>query len=66
MSGRSFSDPDTHFYLPTRRPGEPTGEVVCCCCGASASAPEYIAHDTVDGEECPQANVTSRYYDRLH
>jgi hypothetical protein len=62
MSGRSFADPDTHFALPTRRPGEPTGEVVCCECGQSAGAPEYIPH--ADG--CPQADVTSRYYDDLH
>jgi hypothetical protein len=75
MSPRSFADPDTHFSLVRSETpvdvdgyklGEPTGEVECCCCGASAAAPEYIAHDSVDGEECDQAGVTSRYYDDLH
>jgi len=71
MSPRSFADPETHFALiHSETPvdvdgfklGEPTGEVECCCCGRSAGAPEYIAHE--DG--CAQADVTSRYYDDLH
>lgn len=71
MSPRSFTDPETHFELVRSETpvdvdgfklGEPTGEVECCCCGASAAAPEYIAHE--DG--CAQADVTSRYYDDLH
>lgn len=72
---RSFSDPDTHFALIRSktsidvdgfRRGEPTGEVECEECGHSASAPEYIAHGRVDGEQCPQSNVTSEYYEELH
>lgn len=72
---RSFSDPETHFELiksetPVSedgyRLGEPTGDVKCECCGASAGAPEYINHDRVDGEECPQADVTSEWYDSTH
>lgn len=72
---RSFSDPDTHFaLLRSQTPvtvdgfkiGEPTGEVECEECGHSASAPEYIAHGRVDGEECPQEDVLSEYYMELH
>jgi hypothetical protein len=72
---RSFSDADTHFELVKSdtpisvdgyKIGEPTGEVRCEACSASAAAPEYIPHNRVDGEECPQADVVSEYYAELH
>ncbi|QLH81004.1 hypothetical protein [Halosimplex pelagicum] len=68
---RSFSDPDTLFELVRSdtpvwddgfKMGEPTGEVVCEGCGASAAAPEYINHD----KDCSQRDVTSEWYDELH
>lgn len=72
---RSFADEDTEFVLEKSETpvsvdgfakGEPTGEVSCLVCGASAAAPEYIPHNRVDGEECPQSDVRSEYYLELH
>lgn len=65
--GRSFSDSDTHFYLPHfpytdqscgpedsgHRRNEATGEVVCECCYASAMSVDEIHHDP----ECEQFDV---------
>lgn len=68
---RSFADEDTEFRLvrsdtPVDVDGykihEPTGEIECEECGHRAAAPEYINHE----ETCDQADVTSRWYDRLH
>jgi len=68
---RSFAEPETEFRLirsdcPVDVDGykidEPTGEVECEECGHRAAAPEYITHD----KDCPQRDVTSEWYDRLH
>lgn len=68
---RSFSDPETEFdllrsdtpvWVDGFKLGEPTGEVECTECGASAGAPEYIAHN----KDCSQRDVTSKWYDKLH
>lgn len=70
MEGRSFADPETEFILVESGegdedghvPGEPTGEVKCPVCGATALNVDAIDHDDVDGDPCPQRDVRSRWF----
>jgi len=68
---RSFAAPDTEFTLVRSdtpvdvdgyKLGEPTGEVQCAECQRTAAAPEYISHLP----DCPQSDVTSRWYADTH
>jgi hypothetical protein len=71
MTGRSFSDADTHFaLLRSESPptvdgfaiGEPTGEVRCEDCDATAMNVDEIDHD----EDCDQADVHSQFWRETH
>jgi len=70
MSPRSFADPETHFeVVRSETPvdvdgykiGEPTGEVRCEVCEATALTPEGIPHPS----DCPPRDVSSRWAARF-
>ena len=63
----SFSDPETHFYLPSApvtedwrdvHYGEPTGLVVCLSCWRSDPNVDKIDHECW----CPQRHVHSWFW----
>lgn len=69
--GASFSDPETHFYLPTApvteswrgvHNGAPTGLVVCMACWRSDPNVDRIDHE----RWCPQRQVHSRFWQGSH
>lgn len=67
MSRKSFADPETHFRLERSKTpvsvdgfakGEPTGDVTCEACGATAANIDEIPH----AKDCPQRFVRSGWW----